>query len=314
MHSPSDSEALSPSSDCTEVLLSPSIDPSVTQQESYYKALILSKVVKAIFCATPLSRVKMPTGKSPFKSHIRTKDIRIKTTSGESLGAWIVYNKKVPITRWVLVLHGNSTNRYTFSTLYDAERLIEHGTAALIVDYRGFGDSEGTASRKAFIEDVAACTKYLYKKKVTNISIVAYSLGTAIALDYLAKYYIKKKDHQVVIAKVVLISPFLSTIQLLQEYRLWNMIESLIPDSSKYAQDALGFNSLESIKQLDLPILIIHGSSDWLIPEHHGRLLSEAGQSTLFLRIENESHSSLFGNPITWPSILQFLLDPNPST
>ncbi|KAI5166384.1 hypothetical protein NEIG_01248 [Nematocida sp. ERTm5] len=286
-----------------KLLLTPKLNAST--DEEYLKAILLSRLIREIFCASGLSKIKMPAeNKHPFKPHIQVRTVRIRTKSHEKIGAWAVHNTQKPVNHWALVLHGNSTNRNTFSQVYNIESLIEDGIGALIIDYRGFGDSEGSPSKSAFIEDVSASVKYFKKKGIFSISIIAYSLGTAIALEYLVQYAQKKSS--VVINRLVLVSPFSSTISLLREYTLWNIIESIIPKSKSYALHGLGYNSLENIKKIDIETLIIHGGADWLIPYTHGERLARSGKAT-FLKIEDETHSTIFKNSVTWKTIARFI-------
>ncbi|KAI5181230.1 hypothetical protein NEOKW01_1449 [Nematocida sp. AWRm80] len=285
------------------LIKSPELEVSTTAD--YYKGIILSRLVKALFCATPLSKIRMPHGLNPFSKHISLKNIKIKTRSKCRLGAWVVTNTKKPVCRWAIVLHGNSTNRYTFSYLYDVEKLIEDGIGAVIIDYRGFGDSEGSPGRSAFIEDMNATVRYLIRKGIKAASLIGYSLGTAIALEYLAKSYAISPP-ELIIDKLILISPFVSTVALLKEYKLWEIIESIIPESNNYAMYGLGFDSLKNIQSINISTLILHGTSDWLIPWHHSQMLSEASGAT-FIKVENETHNTIFKNPITWKAVSRFI-------
>ncbi|KAI5190304.1 hypothetical protein NECID01_0896 [Nematocida sp. AWRm77] len=271
-----------------------------------YKAVILGRVIKELFCGIPLSKISLPHKKNPFSQHIYLKNTRILTRSGDKVGAWMAHSTKKSVSKWMLVLHGNSTNRYTFSYLYEIEKLIDQGVGVLIVDYRGFADSEGTPSKKAFLEDVMAAVMYLCKKGITSFGVLGYSLGTAIALEYLARRYSKeKKKNGFEITKLILVSPFISTVALLQEYKLWNAVAALIPESKKYATWGLGYNSLENIKCVDMPVLVIHGTKDWLIPCSHGEVLSNACGARL-IKIHNESHSTVFKHAKTWEYIADF--------
>lgn len=281
---------------------------TVTGHE-YYKTVILGRLAKELFCGVPLSKIKLPRQRNPFKSHIRLKNARIRTRSGERLGAWVVCTSSRRPSHWVLVLHGNSTNRYTFSYLYEVERLVEEGVGVLIVDYRGFADSEGQPSKKAFVEDVAASVSYLKKRGVTSFGILGYSLGTAIALEYLGKYYARVKHRKSFeITRLVLVSPFISTVTLLQEYKLWNAIEAMLPASGEYAMFGLGYDSLKNIQRVSMPILIIHGTADWLIPWHHSKVLSEASGAR-FIKVHNESHNTVFRHAETWKYIADFFTE-----
>lgn len=278
-----------------------------TTDEGYLRSILLSRTIRSLFCGTGFSRINLPKeGRSPFKPHIKIENVKIKTKSSEKIGGWLVSNENKSVKKWALVLHGNSTNRNSFSKRYNVEGMIEEGIGAFIIDYRGFGDSEGEPSKTAFMEDISAAIRHFKKMRIFSISIVGYSLGTAIALEYLAKYS-KEKDHPIKIEKIVLISPFLSTIDLLREYRIWNWIESVLPESNESALVGMGYDSLKNAEKISIKSLVIHGAHDWLIPCHHGETLSKSIENSTFLKIENETHNSILKNPVTWKTIARFI-------
>lgn len=287
------------------IKLSPRVSSST--DEGYLRTVLLSRAIRSIFCASFLSRISRPSpSTNPFKPHIHLQNVKIKTKSLETIGGWVVHNKNKPIDKWALVLHGNSTNRNTFSRMYNIENMVEEGISALIIDYRGFGDSEGSPRKTAFMEDISASIKYFKQNHISTISIVAYSLGTAIALEYLAEY-VKKTNKSVSIEKLVLVSPFTSTVSLLREYTIWNWIEKILPDSTESAIVGMGYNSVENIKNISIRTLVIHGGLDWLIPWHHGEILANSSQSATFLKIDKETHNSILKNPVTWKTIVRFI-------
>jgi len=272
-----------------------------------FKARMFGDLVRGIFCGAALSKIQQPANRNPFSSRVILENVRIETRSGDTLGAWTLYPAAARPKKWALVLHGNCTNRYTFSQLYDLETLVETGVCALVVDYRGFGDSEGRPSRSAFVEDVAACMSYLKGKNARRISILGYSLGSAIALDYLANYYNRVKHRMTLkVGRIVLVSPFISTVALLREYKAWNLIEAVIPEISTYVRDGFGYDSLKSIKKVRMPILVVHGEEDWVVPWTHGEALSIAS-SSLFVKIDKKSHITVFRDPDVWKRVNSFL-------
>ncbi|OAG30177.1 hypothetical protein NEDG_01760 [Nematocida displodere] len=302
----SESELSCPSSDEHDQVMLPVIQVD-RAQDMKYGSSIVAYLVREIFCAAPLSKLSPPHQMNPFREHIQVEEVSLKTKSGERLGAWVVVCKEKVPDLWVLALHGNSTNRYTFSQRYDIEKMIEKNVGVLIVDYRGFADSEGVPNKQAFLEDVAACFKYFRRRGIDTVGVLAYSLGTAIALEYLAVYYHREAGPglSLKISKLVLVSPFASTTALLQEYQVWRIMQKFLPKSNEHAMRGLGYDSITNIKKIAIPTLIVHGSSDWIIPWQHGEQLSKAA-GAVFVKVENASHSSVFKDPATWGLITSF--------
>lgn len=273
----------------------------------------ISNAIRNLFCLAPLSYMGV-FKESPFGEGVDFRNVHIKTKDACTIGAWLVTKKSAGWRgEWAVVLHGNGTNRFVFSRLYKVERLLDEGMSLLIPDYRGFGDSEGTACREGFVMDVDACCMYLEKRGVREIGMVGFSLGTAIALEYLARRHPKPgafggggPQDKLRIGKLVLVSPFSSTTELLKEYKMWKIVQRLVPDSEDKAMQGFGYDSIKNIKKVCAEILILHGDSDWVIPHTHGEALASAAECTIEI-YSNDTHNSILINPATWPRITRFL-------
>lgn len=56
------------------------------------------------------------------------------------------------------------------------------------------------------------------------------------------------------------------------------------------------FQNLKLIRDMDTPLLVIHGENDEVIPVSHGRTLAEASASAdkVFIKISDAGHNDLF--------------------
>ena len=203
------------------------------------------------------------------------KDVFFK--SGErNLHAWLIEPKAKKSSRAVLLCHGNAGNITT--RLPKALAIASCGVAVFLFDYRGYGKSEdGDISEKAVYEDATSAYKWLIQSAYREEDIILYgiSLGGGAAC-YLAEEFNP--------AALSLESTFTS---------IPDMCKVVYPWIPKFLVGTQ-FNNLERVRKLKLPIKIIHGTADELIPIKMGRDLYEAAsEPKWFISVEGAGHGDL---------------------
>ncbi len=157
---------------------------------------------------------------------------------------------------------------------------------ALLVDYRGYGQSEGEPSVAALKADAADVYRHLTGKRgidPESIVVHGHSLGTFVALHL-------SEEHPV--GGVVLENPATNT-------RDWE--RSLVPwffrlfISLNFAEALESEDNVERIQSLERPLLIVAGEEDEITPKImaeklYGRAPSSEKQ---FLSIEGGGHNGL---------------------
>ncbi len=153
----------------------------------------------------------------------------------------------------LLYLHGNTLN--IAANLYAATGYYKAGFSVLLIDYRGFGKSEGSfPNEKRVYEDAEIAWNYLVRQlKIpsSQIYIYGHSLGGAIAIDLA----VKCPDA----AGLIVESTFTSVNEVIAARKLF----PLFPVDLILTQQ---FDSLQKVPKLKIPILIIHGTEDETIP------------------------------------------------
>ncbi|MEO0731337.1 MAG: alpha/beta fold hydrolase [Bacteroidota bacterium] len=172
---------------------------------------------------------------------------------------------RVPNPRGVILyLHGNvgSNGR----SLYQTRQLRELGYDLYLVDYRGFGKSTGTITTEAHLtEDL----QYVYDRLATdygeaNVYLLGYSLGSGPA-SYLAA------NNQP--AGMVLIAPYRSLTAMKNRW-FWMFPDFLL----KYE-----LNNTANLARATVPVAIVHGTADELIPVEMGRSLATLASERITL-------------------------------
>jgi hypothetical protein len=159
-------------------------------------------------------------------------------------------------------LHGKGKN--ISANAKHANRLMRMGFSVLLIDYRGYGRSEGGfPSESSVYTDAQTAWDYLIQKgyQPSQIMIYGHSLGGAIAIDLGLKQ--PKAMGLIIDASFTSMSDMA---QLDPKYRVFP-IDLLIHQR---------FDSIAKVRSLSVPVLYIHGTADDLIPAVMSQSLYEA--------------------------------------
>ena len=194
------------------------------------------------------------------------QDVKLLTEDSVMLHAWFIPGE-TRVT--VLFFHGNAGNiSHRLATLH---LLHELRMNVLIVDYRGYGNSEGTVTEQGTYHDAEAAWLYLTTTrgmKAEQIVIFGRSLGGAIG-TWLAQKHTP--------AALVIESCFTSIPDV--GAKLYPYFPVRLLSRFQYRTDTF-------IANVHCPVLIVHSHDDDLVPYEHGlRLYEKAGEPKDFLEI-----------------------------
>ena len=189
----------------------------------------------------------------------------------------------------VLYSHGNFASRALYNRIDHYKFLTGEGFEVVTYDYRGFADSPGNASEIGVTNDTIGVYKYVVRHLEPGSSVYmwGHSLGSGIAIQ--GMYRILKEHPDVRMPDgLVLECPFVNFLQAAYYYPLYRM-HRLIP---KYAQwlingTQIGFDSDIKVPHLAavVPILILHGEDDMVIPLWQGEALYHAANLSTQLQL-----------------------------
>ena len=155
------------------------------------------------------------------------------------------------------------------------------GLSVLAVEYRGFGATAGRPSEQGFARDADAAYGYVRGLGISPNKIILYgeSLGTGVATALAARR---------AVAGVILDAPFSSAVDVAAD-RYWMFPVPLLMRDQ--------FRSDLAISKLDMPVLILHGEQDEVVPIEYGQRLSAlGGDNVTFVPIAQAGHVVL-GEP-----------------
>lgn len=206
-----------------------------------------------IYHPTPL------TGATPAAWGVPYEAVHIPSGDGVRLEAWWCPRPE-PDAPLLLFFHGNAGNRE--DRLHNLTGLWQAGLAVLIFDYRGYGGSTGSPSEQGLLADGLAAFDWL-RERTGGRPVVLFgrSLGGAVA----AAVALQRPA-----AGLVLESTFTSARE---------MARRVLPLPGIQHAVRARYDALAAVRTLRMPLLVIHGAADELVPFEMGRRLFEAAAS-----------------------------------
>jgi uncharacterized protein len=207
---------------------------------------------------------------------LQSRDLYFETRDRVRLHGWLfIRNPQDPCLLWC---HGNAGN--ISHRLDNIARLQSAGMNVFIFDYRGYGKSEGSLSEKGFYLDGQAAWETLLREgPVPKDRVVLFgrSLGCAMAADLATK---------MPAAGLILESGF---------PHLGAMARIHYPFVFSERFFSHRFDALSRMKEIKMPILVIHGSRDTIVPPALGRRLFEAApEPREWYEIEGADHNDTY--------------------
>lgn len=198
-------------------------------------------------------------------------DVYMITPGGEKINGWFVKGMS-PTT--ILYFHGNAGN--IGDRLEKLKIFHQLGVSVLLVDYRGYGNSEGFPTEQKIYEDALAAYDYLLTRiDVDKKKIIAYgaSLGGAVAVDLAL---------QRELAALIIDSTMTSARDMAR--RMYPFIPSFVVN--------IKLDSLEKITKITIPKLIVHSPDDTTIPFEMGkRLFASAPEPKTFVATRGDHNN-----------------------
>nr|CAG4641047.1 EOG090X09ZU [Eulimnadia texana] len=246
------------------------------------------------------ARVYIP---APNVFGLAYESIYLKSLDGTKIHAFFVKHQQVSNRPTVLFLHGNAGN--IGHRLPNAKGLYRHLNAnVFLLEYRGYGLSEGTPSETGLYQDAQAALDYLYNREDVDhsrIIIFGRSLGGAVAVDLASKPQNCNK-----ISCLLLENTFSSIIDMANEIVPWKGIQYLPKWFHKNK-----FLSKEKMHLIQVPVVFISGTSDQLVPPSMMMELYSkcSSQRKILLQIPGGDHNGTWTKPSYYPNLSRCLSD-----
>lgn len=223
---------------------------------------------------------------SPAQADLAYEDVAITSPDGVRLHAWFL-PARGPALGTVLFLHGNAENISTH--IASVHWLPARGFNVLLPDYRGYGKSEGTPTLAGVMADIESALGVLLTRPDVDpqrIAVFGQSLGGALAI-----YHVAHSAHRPHIRALVVESAFFGYRDIVQEklagfWLTWpfQWLPGLTVDDDYSPGPVVA-------KIHPIPLLLIHGERDGIVPLPHGqRLFAAAREPREFWLVEGGGH------------------------
>ncbi|MEX0730579.1 MAG: alpha/beta hydrolase [Aquisalimonadaceae bacterium] len=203
------------------------------------------------------------------------QSVELEAADGVRLHGWFVAAGNARGT--LLFFHGNAGN---ISHRLDSLRIFNAlGVNTLIIDYRGYGQSQGSPSEQGLYRDAEAAYRHLVDTRdIPPERVIAFgrSLGAAVAAWTAAQHRL---------GGLILESAFVSVPELGAELYPWLPVRHL---------SRLRYDTRAHLRGIDLPVLIVHSEDDEIIPYAHALTLREAAGSSSDLLTIRGDHNTGF--------------------
>ena len=189
--------------------------------------------------------------------------VKITTEDKIDLVGWF-YKKDIKKFKTILFFHGNAGSLQ--NRTYKLNHFKKLDVNFLIIAWRGFSGNKGKPTEKGLYEDARSTIKWLNIKGIQDKNIILYgeSLGTAVAIEVAQN----KK-----FSGVILESPFTSMINMGKKYYPFFPVSFLLKDK---------FESYKKIDKISVPIFVMHGKVDKIVPYSMGKKIFELANSPKF--------------------------------
>lgn len=209
-------------------------------------------------------------------SGLPLEDVWFSAADGTKLFGWYVES---PASQTVLLwCHGNAGN--IINRLDNLVELYRVGISVFLFDYRGYGRSQGNPSEDGLYQDALGAYAYLLEtRRIRPQRIVLFgrSLGAAVAGEVASQRRA---------AGLILESCFPSIGALARAHYFGLPVHWLL---------GAQFNLADRLPRVSMPILVVHGDRDTIVPIHLGRQVFEAAREPKsFYLVQGADHNDLY--------------------
>jgi fermentation-respiration switch protein FrsA (DUF1100 family) len=277
-------------------------------QRRWRTALALAVTVSLAGCSSLLFYPEPGLPFTPAKAGLAYEDVTLTAADGTRLhGWWLPAKPGVEVKGTVLHLHGNGGNLAWH--LGGSWWLPEQGYQVLMLDYRGYGLSEGSPRLPQIYQDIDSAFAWLQARTQVRdkpLVLLGQSLGGAMAVHYLAEHPQQRQR-----LKALVLDGVPASYRAVGRYALstsWVTWPLQVP-LSWWVPD--GDSAIASIEQLKgTPMLLFQSIDDPIVPLDNALQLYRQAPLPRVLQLTRGGHVQTFADP-TWRQVmLRYVDDP----
>lgn len=206
--------------------------------------------------------------------------VTVETGDGLEIQGWYKA-PAAPEKPVVILFHGNG-GHYGHRA-FMAKPLMDADYGYLLAGYRGYGGNPGSPGEEAFYKDARLWINWLIGAMnipQRRIVLAGESLGTGVAVQMALEYP--------QVAGLVLMSPYTSLPDLAKRRYFFVPVDLLMKDR---------FRNIDKMEDIWVPLLILHGKKDGIIPFSQAQSLYEkANMPKQFIAFPDAGHNDLYAH------------------
>lgn len=196
----------------------------------------------------------------------------------------------------VLIYHGR---RETLSRWAETQAMLyNQGITSMVFDYSGFGSSTGEPTIENLHDDGVTAWQYFNKHVASDSQpkiVFGHSLGTGILMSGVNELN-PKPD------LVILSAPWTTARDAVIHL-------GMVPEEIYYILPDV-WNNIEGAQKITVPLMVVHGTEDRIVPFEMGRQVAEAGNGR-FVALDGTGHREMARQPTPdlWKPIIDAILE-----
>lgn len=239
---------------------------------------------------------------NPARLGLDYEDIILIAENGQRLHGWWLPAVGEP-RGTVYFLHGNAQNASTH--IMSVNWLPGRGYNVFILDYRGYGLSEGSPRLPAVLDDVQLGLDWLrHSSRLEDMPLIVLgqSLGASMTVPVLAR-----EENAPAVQCAVLDSPFtgyreIANDAMRRSWLLWPLRPLMLP-----LLPGDDIDPISHVADLPMPLLFLHSRDDGIVPFKHSEALYQAATAPKSFYPLSGPHNAGFRSEAVQERVLKFL-------
>lgn len=213
------------------------------------------------------SAVSLP----PAAAAAGVREVELRTEDGLRILGWHLPGRREGT---IVLFHGNGGHRGL--RLEWMELIAAQGAGVFLIDYRGYGGSEGSPTEEGLYLDAEAAIAWVRANAPGPIVLMGESLGSGVAVEMARRHPP---------AGLIIHAGFSSTVDVARGRLFFLPVRWIMLDR---------FENAAKIGEVFAPKLFFHGREDGVVPYRHGEaLFAAAPEPKRWVGIEGAGHDDL---------------------
>ena len=223
---------------------------------------------------------------------VSVEKVKVLTQDNINLISWY-HEKDINNYKTILFLHGNAGSLE--NRIHKINHFKDMNVNFLIIAWRGFSGNKGKPNEPGLYEDARSAIRWLTNKGVKEKNIIIYgeSLGTGVAVE-IAQFQS--------FGGIILESPFTSMIDVGKDKYPFLPVKIILKDR---------YESNKKIKNIKIPIMIMHGKLDNIVPFRMGEKMYQLASEPKYSYFSDYDNHMMEYNKKLLETLKSFILSLN---